>query len=1040
MACIVALFLCALSVVAASAQTFQNPRAIHVDGPAPNIATADMNNDGRLDLIVQTGDTVTPSSFSVLLADAAGNYSSSGQINSTSVFMYPCMPADVNGDKKIDILCADAPAAGGNGEVTVYLGNGDGTVQPPISIALGYIGVPHALPEVIAVADFNNDGHADALVTTGPPGAWAAYSYMLLGDGTGHFTVKPLYETYNRGPATVADVNGDNIPDLLMSPGPIIYLGKGDGTFSGQFFYMNGKCIFADFEKTGKLDAACQMQGGSLKVFHENADGSLNTSTPIATITLTGAAQYAYPLAAADMNGDGILDLLISSNDGIQVMLGKPGLAFGTPVPYAAGSAESASATGFVADMDGDGHPDVVASGPHNVYISYGSSSGALDAPRLIQTGGPIYTSKATDFDDDKFADVVAIGPSGLNFLHGKGDGTFAPPVALQLPTGYTNLANNNLQNTNDLIVGDFNGDGNKDFLIPAGLFADNLLFFGNGAGSFAPAVVVSGSMLPAVTSYHTLVVADVNGDGKDDLVVVQATEIDAYLSHGDGTFSLLASTFANATNQNTAVAFADFNGDHILDAVVDLADHAIVLTGNGDGSFASTTTSVTIPAISGLNEITNIVPLVATGDFDGDGKQDIALRGSYTDFPPDLYLGGSGVRYSDALWVYYGNGDKTFSSGVSAGLFNDQYFSTLIASPLHAGDVSHLLLANVGNVGSPDAAPIAFVSPHTDRTFGPPLYFVGGEALDSAQFVDFNNDGKLDLFVSNGTWWNTSGLGADTFAALLNQPVELRETVLLNPVPSLAGKPYDATATLVSFQSQLSSITGAINFSVDGTAIGSQNLSGNSAKQTISTNLTGGDHQITAAWPGDDTFAPASVTVVQHIMDFALTADSAVSIQTGHTGTVALHLKSIDGFGDTLALSCAGLPSYATCTFATPAPTISSGQTIDTQVTIGTGTTTQAQLTGSYTPLFAFLPAAFLLLFVPRRSRSVILLAVASATLLAVSACGGGRGSGGAGGGGGGGTQSTSTPPGTYNITITAQAKNTQLQRGAAVTLTVTK
>jgi len=254
-----------------------------------------------------------------------------------------------------------------------------------------------------------------------------------------------------------------------------------------------------------------------------------------------------------------------------------------------------------------------------------------------------------------------------------------------------------------------------------------------------------------------------------------------------------------------------------------------------------------------------------------------------------------------------------------------------------------------------------------------------------------------------------------------------------------LAGQPYDVTATLVSYQSQLSAISGALNFSVDGTTIGSPNLNSNRAKQTVSTNLTGGDHQITAAWPGDNTFAPVSVTVVQKIMDFTLTADSSVNVQTGHTGAVGLHLKSIGGFGHTLTVCCADLPVYATCTFSNASSNLSSGQTIDTQITIGTtGTTTQAQLATRYAPLFAILPAGLLLLL-RRRLSSVILVVFASMTLVAASGCGGG-GSGGSGNGGGGTQSPPSTAVGTYHFTITALAKNTQLQRTATVTLNVTK
>jgi len=137
-----------------------------MDGPSAIASVADMNNDNLPDLIVQTGDVVTPSTITILLADAAGNYATNGQVNSSVFFPFPCVPADLNGDNKMDLVCASSTPGGGVANVSVYLGNGDGTLQSPISNSLGYIGVPNALFDVIAVGDFNNDRHPDLIVTS----------------------------------------------------------------------------------------------------------------------------------------------------------------------------------------------------------------------------------------------------------------------------------------------------------------------------------------------------------------------------------------------------------------------------------------------------------------------------------------------------------------------------------------------------------------------------------------------------------------------------------------------------------------------------------------------------------------------------------------------------------------------------------------------------------------------------------------------------------------------------------------------------------
>ena len=248
--------------------------------------------------------------------------------------------ADFNGDGKMDI------AAGDNTGVSILLGNGDGTFQPPVSYALG------SYAAFVIVGDFNGDGKPDLAAAN----MEANQISVLLGKGDGTFQIAVTYAVgYSPAAIAVADFNGDGKLDLAVNSiglgGPSstisILLGNGDGTFQP------------------------------------------------ARNNVLGAQSFF--VVAGDFNGDGKQDLAWPNygSNAVSIQLGNGDGTFKPPVNYSAGTGPETLAIG---DFNGDGKPDIVwrnySTGQNAVWLMNGTSlSSVVDLPALpnlnYQFAGP---------------------------------------------------------------------------------------------------------------------------------------------------------------------------------------------------------------------------------------------------------------------------------------------------------------------------------------------------------------------------------------------------------------------------------------------------------------------------------------------------------------------------------------------------------------------------------------------------------------------------------------------------------------------------
>ncbi len=272
--------------------TFQPKIEYPVAGYTQDLAAGDFNGDGKLDLVV----TINTQHTSLSLGTGRGDGTFNPPVNfpNTSGFDSPSViAADLNNDSKLDIVimhtmnCYDGPCVVAE-TISVMLGNGDGTFQPTRELPAGF-GMYR-----MTAGDFNRDGIKDLAI-----GGGNTQLYILLGAGDGTFARLPAMSVIPGGDLAsacndvdVADFNRDTIQDLVVALGNgygnAILLGNGDGTFR-QSFRITENAIdapfnlaVADYNRDGFQDIARAMGYGTrglMEIANGNGDGTFQPPT-----------------------------------------------------------------------------------------------------------------------------------------------------------------------------------------------------------------------------------------------------------------------------------------------------------------------------------------------------------------------------------------------------------------------------------------------------------------------------------------------------------------------------------------------------------------------------------------------------------------------------------------------------------------------------------------------------------------------------------------------------------------------------------------
>ena len=597
-----------------------NPKMVVVD---------DFNSDGAADLaVVDSGTGPGTSGVSVLLGNNDGTFQAAKFYPAGSVSL-GLVAWDFDGDGHQDLAVANS----GSDDISVLLGKGDGTFKAAVNYPLDRPGIsvsPTSLAWLpltgLVVATPNVKGYVVlAPKNSGGVFSFAAPAYYTLDD--------PNFVNNRTFITRLANENAVILADLSANHVTVLDAGFGE-TFTTSFSYAAGPSpTCATYVDIGgdvlSWAVSNDVVDGVVTILHGNFGVSSLQGAPLYRSAFT--PQY---LAVGDLNNDGALDVVAASSftspplgSGVSMLADGSG-GFKPPVTWTTSVTTSVA----LGDFNRDGKLDVVSTHPSpgngNVSVRLGNGDGTFQAEVLYNAGTTPDTVAVADLNGDGKLDLVVgnHNSGNVSILLGNGDGSFQTAINYPTPPDGT---------PDSVVVTDFDGDGKPDIVAAiSGINATTAaLLLGNGDGTFQQAI-------PLPTGFHssaTLQVAagDFNGDGNSDLALTDGTTLSVIL--GNGLFTGQAVPEPDAlpapsvitligpgAGINGTVIVGDFDGDGKLDLAVTTRDGIFLLAGNGNGSFQAPV--IYAPFLGGA---------IAAGDFAGDGSPDLVTADSTQDQTP---------------------------------------------------------------------------------------------------------------------------------------------------------------------------------------------------------------------------------------------------------------------------------------------------------------------------------------------------------------------------------------------------------------------
>lgn len=843
--------------------------------------------------VTRSGDA----SYEVLLSYRTVNGTATSGVDYTSGSGYIVIPAGST-SANIPVTIDANTSSGPDQTFQLYLGaTGTGATQQIFATGSD--------PLSVAGADINGDGQPDLIVANyGDNTVSVLLSTTAPGAAVPSFAPQQVFATgTNPRSVTIADVNGDGRPDIIVANRAsntvsvllnTTAVGATIPSFAAQQIFSTGANPFsvatADVNGDGKPDLiVANANDNTVSILlNTTASGAVTSSFAAQQTFATGTSPVS--VCVADINGDGKPDLLVANvNDNtVSVLLNNTATgtmisAFGTQQTFAAGTAPESLA---VADINGDGKPDVIVSNLHANTVSVllnTTVSGAITSDFAVRqafaTGANPIAVTAADIDGDGKPDLIVanVDDSTVStLLNTTAPGATMPSFAMQQPFSTSSPAS--------ITSIDLNGDGKLDLIVAnAGSNTVSVLLDATAraraATSFATQQVFAAGAFPAA-----VVATDLNGDGKPDLIVANensSANTVSVLPNATVPLAFAAhfptkQTFATGTSPDS-VNFADINGDGKPDLIVANSNDntlSVLLNTSYFGSapyFAMQQTFATGAAPYSIS----------AADLNGDGK-------------PDLIVANFGAGSVSVLL-------NTTAPGASTSSFAAQQTFATGSGPIST------TTADVNGDGRPDLVVVNFNSQNVSvlinntppgsfvPSFAAQQTFATGFSPHSVSAADINGDGKPDLVIADTGALTVSVLINTTVSGAVSPDFAAQQTFATGSAPysvTTADLNGDGKPDVIAANYNDNTISILFNTTVSGAALPSF-----AVQQTLAT----GSHPYSVA--AADLNSDGNVDLI-----VANTGDNTVSVLTNSqyqsliggnpaTGTIVHDLLFANGF-----------------------------------------------------------------------------------------------------------------------------------------------